>query len=367
MLWPLPLPLFSYLARSFLRLLRRDRSLLIRPSGYQSSLWLRGGAEALSLICSHIANDQQKPVRLLLPSYFCGQTLRHLRHDGVEFLFYSLNDDLSPNTSTIEPFIDNHKANLFLHVHYFGLLIETQSSAEFCRRHGATLVEDCAHLISPLNEIKFIGDFLIFSPHKHIPVQYGGLLFAKGELREFAIQKQVKLSVSWYLKRLARRYFTRNNFWQKHKEWKIVFSNDVEAAQYCAPSPLEIELLTEKINQPQAFIKKRKYNASKITELIDLDSSIQLFTHFQQYDAPYLVGLRFEELSNLQKFAKTLSKSGCPYMMWPDLPAELTEDECDFQADILRTMSTLFLFVHEQLDINTYTIAIKDALDAAKQ
>ena len=53
-------------------------------------------------------------------------------------------------------------------------------------------------------------------------------------------------------------------------------------------------------------------------------------------------------------------------MMWPDLPVELTVAECDFQTDILRTMSTLFLFVHEDIDINTYTKTIKEALDAAK-
>ena len=366
-LWPLPLPLLSHLARSFVRTLRRDPSVLIRPSGYQSSLWLRGGAEALSFICRHIAKNHQKPVRLLLPSYFCGQSLRHLRHDGVEFVFYSLNDDLSPNTSSIEPLIDHQKANLFLHVHYFGLLIQTQGSAEFCQRHGVTLVEDCAHLSSPMNNMKFIGDFLIFSPHKHFPVQYGGLLLARSELNGLENQKQDQLSVSWYLKRLARRYFTKKSFWQRRGDWKITFSDDKVAAKYCSPSPLEIDLVTEKINHPEESTNKRRSNASKITALIDSDSSIQLLTHFQKHDVPYLVGLRFTELSNLQKFVKTLIKSGCPYMMWPDLPAELNVAECDFQPDILRTMLTLFLFVHEDIDINTYTKTIKEALYAAKQ
>ena len=102
--------------------------------------------------------------------------------DGVGFYFYSLNDDLSPNTSTIEPLINQKKANVFLHVHYFGLLIETQSSAEFCKRHSAILVEDCTHNQSG-NKMNFVGDFLFFfAPHKLIPVQRGGLLLAKSEL-----------------------------------------------------------------------------------------------------------------------------------------------------------------------------------------
>ena len=98
MLWPLPLSLITQLTRSLFLSFRSNRSELSKPSGYQTALWLHGGAEALSYICHHIANEQQKPVRLLLPAYFCGQSLRYLRHDGVEFLFYPLNDDLSPNT-----------------------------------------------------------------------------------------------------------------------------------------------------------------------------------------------------------------------------------------------------------------------------
>ena len=34
-------------------------------------------------------------------------------------------------------------------------------------------------------------------------------------------------------------------------------------------------------------------------------------------------------------------------MMWPDLPTELAMAEGNFQADLDRTMLTLFLFVHE--------------------
>jgi hypothetical protein len=52
--------------------------------------------------------------------------------------------------------------------------------------------------------------------------------------------------------------------------------------------------------------------------------------------------------------------------MWPDLPTELAVAEGNFQADLDRTMLTLFLFVHEEIDINTYTTSIKKALDAAK-
>ena len=366
MLWPVPLPLLTQLRRSLLRLLRKDQSVLIRPSGYESTLWLDGGAEALSYICSHLTNDQQKPVRLLLPAYFCGQSLRYLRQDGVEFLFYSLNDDLSPNTSTIEPLINQKKANVFLHVHYFGLLIETQSSAEFCKRHSAILVEDCTHFVSPLIKMNFVGDFLFFAPHKLIPVQRGGLLLAKSELPDLQTQKQGQLSISWYLKRIAQRYLIRNNFWQRQVKWEIIWSDDVEVVQYNAPSQLEIELMTERLNYPQALIDARRSNASRIAKLIESEDNLQLLKNFSQHDVPYIVGLRFTKLSNLHKFAKALNQFNCPYMMWPDLPTELAMAEGNFQADLDRTMLTLFLFVHEEIDINTYTTSIKKALDAAK-
>jgi len=365
MLWPLPLPSITDLSGVIHQRLSCNRETLRKIPSYQSALWFMGGAEALSYICRHIASKHKKLVKLLLPSYFCGQSLRFLRNDGVDFGFYQLHNDLTPNLDSAVSLIDPQKRNLFLHVHYFGHFIDAQNSADFCQRYGCLLIEDCAHIISPFAGMNFVGEFVLFAPHKQIPVKYGGLLFARSKLPDLTTEVQ-QVSISWYLKRLLQRYLTRNKSWRRYREWEIVWSDDKQAVQYSLPSPLEVELLTKKLNQPQVLVEARRSNAAKIAKLIESEDNLQLLKHFSQHDVPYIIGLRFTELSNLHKFSKALNQLRCPYMMWPDLPMELVVAEGDFQADLDRTMLTLFLFVHEEIDINKYVISIKKALDAAK-
>ena len=132
MLWPVPLPNFSDLGSAILFGCKVQKKTNLRKvPGYQSSLWFRGGAQALSFVCRHIELKHKKSVKLLLPSYFCGQTLRFLRDEGVEFGFYQLNRDFSPNFSSVELLIDPQKSNLFLHVHYFVHFFDTQDSVDF--------------------------------------------------------------------------------------------------------------------------------------------------------------------------------------------------------------------------------------------
>ncbi len=367
MLWPVPLPNMADLGSAMLVWLKSSKKETLRKvPGYQSSLWFRGGAQALSFICRHIECEHKKSVKLLLPSYFCGQTLRFLRGEGVEFGFYQLNRDFSPNFASAELLIDPQKSNLFLHVHYFGHFFDTQDSVDFCQRNNCLLIEDCAHIISPFVGMPFVGEFVIFAPHKMIAVKCGGLLLAKGELPDAPNRQKSLFPLVWYLKRLSQRYLTRTIFWQRHGKWEIVWSDEKQAEQYSLPSLIEVEALIRRLNHPEVLIETRRLNSLKIAALIGCEGNPQLIKKFHQDDVPYLVGLRFTKISDLHKFVNVLDLSGCPYMMWPDLPVEIALAEGDFKADLDRTLLTVFLFIHEEINIEKYTTCIKKALDAVR-
>ena len=55
----------------------------------------------------------------MLPAYFCGQSLRYLRNAGVFFIFYNLNDDLTPNYEHIKQILQVQKPDIFLHLAAF--------------------------------------------------------------------------------------------------------------------------------------------------------------------------------------------------------------------------------------------------------
>ena len=90
-----------------------------RLKGYQKPLWHCNGAEILSKICQHNRKNLDAKISIMLPSYFCGQSLRFLRHINIDFIFYRLKEDLTPDYKNILNLLKDNKPNFFLHVHYF--------------------------------------------------------------------------------------------------------------------------------------------------------------------------------------------------------------------------------------------------------
>ena len=138
--------------------------------GYQPPLWYCSSAEILSDICMQHKNIAGK-VSIMLPSYFCGQSLRYLRNINVEFIFYELNDNLTPDYKNILNILKENSPDFFLHVHYFGQVLAQNKTRELCSSHNMLMIEDCAHVIHPSAKTEWLGDCLFFSPHKFFPVK----------------------------------------------------------------------------------------------------------------------------------------------------------------------------------------------------
>ena len=68
---------------------------------------------------------------------------------------------------------------MFLLVHYFGRPAATASARDFCGRHGAWLIEDAAHVLQPVDGVGESGDFVLYSPHKHLPIPDGAVLVVR--------------------------------------------------------------------------------------------------------------------------------------------------------------------------------------------
>jgi perosamine synthetase len=113
--------------------------------------------------------------RVWMPAYLCSCVLDAVEAAGLEPALYDVGHRLQPRLDGISP----ARGDGLLIVHYFGLLAPMDAIVAFCREHGLTLVEDCAHILpDPASPARAgtEGAIAVFSPRKQAPVPGGGVL-----------------------------------------------------------------------------------------------------------------------------------------------------------------------------------------------
>lgn len=151
--------------------------------GKETGLWLSRSAWSIALL-SQIRKEQKSGgiVNVWVPEYFCNASLGILESTGCRITLYPILENFEPDYSTFKNLIQlKGSPDIFLLVHYFGKPNPTSRSVEFCANNGAWLVEDAAHVLRPVKGIGEAGDFVLYSPHKLLPVPDGALLVIRTE------------------------------------------------------------------------------------------------------------------------------------------------------------------------------------------
>ena len=142
--------------------------------------WLSRSSWSLALIANWRRHfEKRKSISVWVPDYFCNESLFLLRQMGVDLCFYPIDNDLTPNYPVVRQLAKDGKPSIFLLVHYFGQPRPTSQAHDFCKKVGAWMVEDAAHVLFPIKGIGSQGDFVLYSPHKVFAVPDGAVLIAR--------------------------------------------------------------------------------------------------------------------------------------------------------------------------------------------
>jgi dTDP-4-amino-4,6-dideoxygalactose transaminase len=121
----------------------------------------------------------------VLPSYLCPSILKPFQQEGFETHFFAIESDLNVNEQSLERAVETHKPEVLLFINYFGFPVSKSVAAILkARNAGCCLIEDCAQgsllgLRRPV--VGNLGDFLITSLRKYLPVPDGGFLVNRVE------------------------------------------------------------------------------------------------------------------------------------------------------------------------------------------
>lgn len=122
--------------------------------------------------------------RVVLPAYI-GQSPREgsgildpLRELGIPFSFYSVDRELRVDLSSLREELGRGPVYAALLIHYFGgPQRATKDVRAACADAGAVLIEDCCHSLDPgATGVGDVGDYALFSIHKVLPCDDGGIL-----------------------------------------------------------------------------------------------------------------------------------------------------------------------------------------------
>ncbi len=132
-------------------------------------------------------------ITLLLPGYI-GYSAREgsgiydpVIETDTTHIFYRIHKDISIDIDDFRLKIESVKNRcVVLLVHYFGYPdLNIDKIVEICRKHSAIIIEDAAHALFTDyidNKCGFYGDYVLYSIHKMLPFEKGGILKCNADL-----------------------------------------------------------------------------------------------------------------------------------------------------------------------------------------
>lgn len=296
-----------------------------------------------------------------LPSHFCNQSLFSLRNSGAKLIFYRILSSFCPDWKNVYELSKKNKPDLFVLVHYFGRPNDHTGALEFIKHVGCTLLEDCAHVLIPDNDIKS-HSIRLYSPHKLLPLPPIALLtYAEGALARpvetFKTGWRKEDSV-WWGKRFIQALMgsmagnlMRDGdllFQQRQERIHIpIVKNPVSNAKISLPGMIGFQTCHDELKSVGA---KRLFNYFYLAGIIREHAERKdiFIAKWPEGQIPYLFPLSFSA-GESDSILKYLQQKSIPAHKWPDLPPEVINKPRYYQNTFMLRERMAFLPIHQTL------------------
>ena len=315
---------------------------------YPNKFWSNSSAESFAIIFNSFKKVKKN---IYIPKYFCGQSLGYLRGVNANIIFYDIDDDFNIDFDKIKFTGKLSKSDIFVIVHYFGKISDYSKLLQLKEKINFTIIEDCVHINKPYNSMNWIGDFLLFSPHKHFPVPTIGLILSKTKIT-FNYANSRNININWLLKGLLKKIFSLKST----TNWGIKWSKKINTINSRGPNNLHV-----KISENFTSSNEKIYNVIK-KNYIDAKNILKKYPHWSilkyNNEQPYgiIVKCKSSEIAKSQYYK--FNEKYNLVMQWPDLPIEIKSlKNCD--EIIQLTDQILFFFIDSRKDNHKWINELK--------
>jgi hypothetical protein len=366
-----PLPDWSLLWQA-VRKRSLSPDLLMKPWGEEGdrAWWFSGSAwsfVAIAKIWQGLVRSESPVV--WFPDYFCNGALGPLRALGVRIRFYPVTADLEPDYAWCQREARTRPPDIFFLVHYFGTPAVGERCREFCNQVKAWLVEDAAHVLQRIPGVGESGDFVCYSPHKHLPLPDGAILVCRhrhlmngieaGQERWAGVVTGMedwlnaspagtRNSLFWLGKRLAQKLGLGHI---KGKRLQVMGEDSVSGAlPHVRQSHLSRRVLSAVLPFLDSIGDLRRKRLEVIDQSLKAKAALRPM-HRINYTGvtPYLATFTMEGPDQAGSLFNRFQSACLPVMTWPDLPPEVRQEPLQHEEALRLRNTSLFFQVHQSL------------------
>lgn len=344
--------------RSVFRLLGRaaDPCVAARPwlRPGQSGVWFSRSSWSLAAVAADWARRHGRPPRVALPAYFCNATLEPLRATGATLVLAPVDADGNPDWHAVSASPD-----VVLAVHCFGRPAALDVARAFADAHKAILVEDAAHVLRPENGIGDVGDMVLWSPHKVLPLPHGGLLAVAG-VPVPPVEGAAQAWGDWLPRRLVQKLAPDALLPKAASRGMARFEDDPHDTGFPltpAAHPALFRLLAGGMRLDVAAQRRRKNGRALVEVLGPWGGWSSLFDPTSM--TPYRLVMRCDNSALAAERYDECRRRGVPVESWPDLPPEVKADPGCFGAAWELRHTLLCFPVHQGLDATELTARLR--------
>tara|TARA_X000000368_G_scaffold417141_1_gene412722 strand:+ start:932 stop:1978 length:1047 start_codon:yes stop_codon:yes gene_type:complete len=315
---------------------------------YPNIFWSNSSAESFAIIYNSFKKNEKN---IYLPKYFCGQSLSYLRGINANIIFYDIDDNFNIDFDKIEFTRNLSKSDIFVVVHYFGQISDYTKLLQLKEKINFTIIEDCAHVNKPSNSRKWIGDFLIFSPHKHFPVPTIGLILSKTKIN-FNYTNSKKINIKWFFKQLLKKILNL----KLTTKWKTKWSKNINTINCKGPNNLLIKISENYIYHDENINNIYKKNYIEAYSILKKYPDWSILKCDNEHPYGIIVKCKSSKIAKSQYYK--FNEKYNLVMQWPDLPIEIRFLK-NYNEIVQLTDQILFFFVDSRKDNHKWINELK--------
>ena len=351
-----------------------------QEQGYwKNALWTTKSGVSIKLIIQAYSNVYKKRiVKIWIPDFFCAETEEEFKEKDVYIIRYPITEHMEPNWGIIKNKFSEIDLDIFLFVHYFGKYCDINPAWTYCNNRNAILIEDCAHVLYKYGKIGQKGDFVIFSPHKILPIPDGGIILHNDSkvkpISEIWNQLNILISsgkrfelssvLKWKVKKIIQKLIKIN------KPINYEYKEHYLTKNYKPEKSIRISNYSYKVLQGYTYEDYKKiafirnintqltsYIISERTPMIPIDS-------LNKNECPFLCAFSLNNTLHNKDIINSIRKAGINILYWPSLSTQISNQP---YSDIARQLSKQSLFISIHQDIRPDKIARAMSCELSKK